>query len=165
MLMQATDQVMNCFHVIHIPDQWLSHQRATESWRCSLKLPNSMKILPSQEIKRLVYTIQKEMVQLGNPHNGCCNVIRQFHATILKLTKLNTRASNEIKWCPYDTNFCSKEKKYLKVLWKNPIVFRSFDKLGGKQIWDSWAIWRSGRISNGATTKDIHPAVTGTSNL
>lgn len=54
---------------------------------------------------------------------------------------------------------------YLKALKKNTTVFCSFDKLEGRQKHDSKPRCRSGRISNGATARDIHWAATGTSSL
>lgn len=56
-------------------------------------------------------------------------------------------------------------KTNLNAPWKNSTVFRSFDILAGKHMWDIRPSWWSGRISKGATTKDIHWALTGTSNL
>ena len=63
------------------------------------------------------------------------------------------------------THTQKKKKNYLKALWKNPRVFCNFDRLVGRQICDSNALWRSGTISKGATAKDIHLAATGTFSL
>jgi hypothetical protein len=46
--------------------------------------------------------------------------------------------------------------KNLNAIWKNSTVFRSFNILVDKHMCDMRLNWWSGRISNGATAKDIH---------